>query len=385
MSFGLSGAVLPVHPQPKPDEIFSSWFCRIAQENSIKLHTLEVQLWGRGKQIWTRDIDRSIDAPTLALVALVSGTAMERAQDTCLRSYEGKLFERLNVAGNSNWILPAGVFHRTRKRPGMQFCPLCLASDEIPYYRKAWRLALSTFCDVHDALLHDCCPKCHSPVMFHRQELGERWACRVESLTLCTGCGFDLKRAAAYQAPVVDIHAWLTLKSQLFFLDNGWTFISNATLSYSHLYFDVLRNLIHKMLSNWTTSRLLHQIQSKFPISQNFSVRHNVPFEFYGVKERHYILQMATWYLLDWPNRFLEINKKLRIRYSELMREFETAPFWFLDEVKQLEIKPLGPSEGEMAAMRALLESTDDPIKRKQLKKTIRQRIGNESINFLYR
>jgi len=169
MTFGLSGHVLPIHPQPKPDEIFSSWFCRIAQDNGMKLHTLEVQLWGRDKQIWTRDIDRSIDEPTLAKVAAVSSTTIERARETCLRSYEGRMFERLNVAGNSDWILPSGIFHRKRKRPGMQFCPLCLATDETPYYRKAWRLALSTFCDLHDVMLHDRCPKCQSPVIFHRQ------------------------------------------------------------------------------------------------------------------------------------------------------------------------------------------------------------------------
>lgn len=384
MVTGLSGAVLPIHPQPKPGEIFSFWFCRIAQANGMKLHTLEVQLWGRGKQIWTRDIDRSIDDQTLAKVASVSGTAIERARETCLRSYEGKLFERLNPVGNSNWILPSGVFHRKRKHRGMQFCPLCLATDEIPYYRKAWRLALVTFCDLHDVLLHDCCPKCQSPVMFHRQELGNRSAWKVDSLTLCTSCGFDLKRAAAYAAPVVDIHAWSTLKSQLFSLEYGWTFTDDRTFFYSHLYFNVVRNLIHKLRSNLTTGRLLQHARQELLLDPELMRTSMVPFEFYGVKERHYLVQIATWYLLDWPNRFLEIGKDLRIRYSELMRDFELAPFWFVDGARRLENKPLGPSVGERAAMLALWDSTDDLIKQKQLKRKIWKRVGNKSINFLY-
>lgn len=381
MSFGLSGTVLPVHPQPKPDEIFSSWYCRIAQENEIKLHTLEVQLWGREKQIWTRDIDRSIDEQTLTRVASVSGTGIDHARDTCLRSYEGKLFNKLLVTGNSNWILPAGVFHRKRRRRGMQFCPLCLATDEIPYYRKTWRLALFTFCDVHDVMLHDCCPQCQSPVMFHRQELGNRWANKIESLSLCTACGFDLKRAPVCQASTIEIGAWLALKSQLFYLDNGWTFTPGMTFLYSHLYFDVLRNLIRKLLSNWTTGRLLQHAQEIFYVPISLNLHHDEPFEFYGVNERHYLVQIATWYLLDWPKRFLEISKTLRVRYSELMREFDPIPFWFIDSVAQLEIKPIGPSDGEKGAMRQILQRDYDQVRRKVLRNAIWHRIGKNSIN----
>ncbi|WP_375540032.1 TniQ family protein [Rugamonas brunnea] len=168
-----------MHPQPKDDEIFSSWLCRIAQANGLKLHTLEVQVWGRKKQIWTRDIDRSIDDATLARVAELSGTPLDRARETCLQSLEGKLFERLVVKSNSDWVLPSGVYHRKRRRHAMQFCPLCLAQDASPYYRRSWRLALSTFCTVHDIMLHECCPSCEEPVAFHRQELGDRWTSRI--------------------------------------------------------------------------------------------------------------------------------------------------------------------------------------------------------------
>lgn len=384
MSDGLSGTVLPVHPQPKRDEIFSSWLCRIAKGNGIKLHTLEVKLWGRGKQIWTRDIDRSVDTATLTKVAAVSGTPIERAQETCLRSYEGKLFEQLNVAGNSDWILPSGVVHRKRKHRGMQFCPLCLATDIDPYYRKTWRLALSTFCDRHDVLLHDCCPRCQSPVMFHRQELGNRGAWKVESLSFCTTCGFDLKRAATFLAPAVEIEAWTTLKSQLCFLNEGWTFAGNETFPYSHLYFDVLRNLMHKLRANWTTGKMLQYALERFSLDPQLEIQGKLPFEFYGVKERHYLLLIATWYLLDWPNRFLEIGRNQRIRYSELMRDFVEVPHWFVDKIQLLENKSVGPSEGELAAMLALWKGTDDLVKKTQLKRKIRQRVANQSINFFY-
>ena len=380
MYIGLSGKVLPIHPQPKDDEIFSSWFCRIAQENGIKLHTLEVKLWGRDKQIWTRDIDKSIDAETLEKVASVCGTSVERASQTCLRSYEGILFERLITDGNSHWIKPAGIFHRKRSRCSMQFCPSCLATDETPYFRKKWRLALSTFCDVHDVLLHDCCPDCQSPVVFHRQELGQRWTNKIESLTLCVNCGFDLRRAPVFQAPVLEIHSWLTLKSQMFFLDQGWTFTTNQTFPFSHLYFDVLRNLVHKLRSNWTPGRLLDYFDRQFYMPINLKKHRKEQFEFYDLLERHFLLLAATWFLADWPGRLLEIGEHLKIRYSELMRDFSLAPYWYVSDAQRLEFKPMGPSDGEKDAMRQLLMKTVNPEDRKKLEKIILKRNGNVSM-----
>ena len=380
MTLGLSGNVLPIHPQPKADEIFSSWYCRIAQANGIKLHTLEVQLFGRDKQIWTRDIDKSIDEPTLQRVALICGTEMDRARDTTLRSYESNLFQEINPNGNTNWILPLGVFHRKRHRRSMQFCPLCLATDEVPYYRKQWRLALCTFCDRHDVLLHDCCPKCQAPVVFHRQELGDRWLHHVSSITLCTNCGFDLKRSPAYQAPVIEIHSWITLKSQLFFLENGWTFIPGMNFSYSHLYFNALRNVIYKLLSKWTTSRLLKYFQDAFPFATNLEIINKQAFEFYGLKERHSLIQIATWFLLDWPNRFLEICRLCKVRFSELTRDFEDIPFWFFDSAQTLKVLPLGPSEGEKAAMLQLLAKYENTPYKKELRRIIAKRISHGAV-----
>lgn len=376
MTVGLSGTVLPLHPQPKPGEIFSSWFCRIAQANGIKLHTLEVQLWGRGKEIWTRDIDRSIDDNTLALVATSAGTSFERARETTLKSYEGLLFETLTTKTQTDWVLPSGVYHRIRKRPCMQFCPLCLATDEIPYFRKKWRLAFSTFCDEHDVMLHDCCPECKSPVMIHRQEMGDRNSWRIDSLTICTVCGFDLKRAAAYQAPIVDIDVWNTLKVQACFMDLGWTFAGTETFSYSHLYFDVLRNLILKLKWKKSPGRLLSYAVEHLRVIGPPPTRTRDPFENLDLRERHYLLQIATWYMLDWPSRFLTACREMKIRYSELTHEFCTAPFWFLSEARQLEFKPLGPSHEEREAMRGLLRKTEEPIKRQQLKKFISARMA---------
>lgn len=372
---GLSGSVLPVHPQPKDDEIFSSWLCRISQANGLKLHTLEVQLWGREKQIWTRDIDRTIDADTLNRVASVCGTPLDRANETTLRALEGKLFEKLLV-GNSPWVIPAAIYHRTRRRPFMQFCSRCLATDKIPFYRRSWRLALSTFCDEHDVMLRDSCPECKAPIMFYRQEMGQRYVTSVESLSLCTSCGFDLRTAKCEEVNVVDAHALATLRLQIRSFALGWTYNDKYMFQYGQLYFDVLRNLMQKLMSPWTIQRLRHLVEEKFSLPPISRSRVREPFEYFGVNDRHQLLQVATWLLMEWPTRFQSLFREKRCRYSELMREFDNAPYWFQHEAGKLEHLPLGASPGEVDSMRKLLAATEDTKRRKQLQHIMLIRLG---------
>jgi hypothetical protein len=385
MIVGLSGKLLPIHPQPKPDEIFSSWYCRVAKANSMKLHTLEVKLWGREKQIWTRDVDRSIDDATLERFASVCGTPIERARETCLGSYEGIVFRELNRRGHSNWILPAGVYHRKRVRSGMQFCPYCLATDSEPYFRKSWRLAFSTICERHGTMLHDCCPECQAPVSFHRHEMGERLSTQVGAWTHCSHCGFDLSRAVAYDAPVAEIHAFLALRHQLSFFDWGWTFADEETFQYSHLYFDALRNLLRKLRSSLTTCRLREAAELELGIEVQWLSPPKTSFEFYGVMERHCLLQIAVWLLMDWPGRFLRVAREAKVRHSELVREFEGVPFWFGNGVAPLGVDPIGPCPEEREAMRALLSrAVDDQIKLDRLKRHVVVRMANRPVRELW-
>ncbi len=385
MIAGLSGKVLPIHPQPKQGEIFSSWYCRVAKANSMKLHTLEVKLWGRDKQIWTRDIDRSIDGPTLEHFAAMCGTPIERARETTLKSYEGIVFRDLNQNGHSSWILPAGMYHRKRLLPTMQFCPYCLLTDADAYYRKYWRLAFSTICERHGCMLHDCCPECGSPVVFHRQELGKRWHWEVESLGFCTRCAFDLRRATPYDAPVAEIHAFLAHQHQLSYFDWGWTFAGDETFQYSHLYFDALRNLLGKLRSTRTVVRLREEAERELSITVDWPSPPNTPFEFYGVMERHCMLQIAIWLLMDWPDRFQRIARAAKIRFSELMRDLNGDAFWFRKGAGVLECNPVGPCPEERQAMRSLLlGAVNDEIRLDFLKRKVVARTSGEAIRELW-
>lgn len=188
----------PIHLKPKPDELLTSWLVRLAMAHAQKLHTFCSLTW-YGKPIWNRDIDKSADAEILQVLSSKTGTALERVRMTTLASYEGVLYEKHNRFGPTAWIMPVGVFHRTRKQYGLQYCPRCLSEDRDPYFRRRWRLAFIVMCNEHNLLLCDRCPSCQAPVNFHRNELGNHKKYVTTSLTHCYVCAFDLR-----QSPIVD-------------------------------------------------------------------------------------------------------------------------------------------------------------------------------------
>lgn len=93
-------------------------------------------------------------------------------------------------AGQSTHHAAAPLFcsmHRNRST-WMQYCPLCLATDEAPYFRRQWRLASRVSCFAHGCGLRDRCPACHAGVAtFDQGELVPQH--------FCARCGFDLRAA----------------------------------------------------------------------------------------------------------------------------------------------------------------------------------------------
>lgn len=230
--------IWPAHPQPISDELLSSWMVRLAHANGCKVHTFYSMEFGRDRQIWNRDIDRLAPDWLVEGLAIRTKISKDRVINISLRSYDGVVYEKHNAQGNTKWILPLGIYHRTRRRKGMQYCPVCLATDDIPYFRKHWRLAFYTECDIHGVLLRDACTKCMAPVIFHRTELGKRHLIKPLSISHCFNCGEHLASGP------IHTHVWSSwelqqaFKSLLTFHFLGWAFVERLQVQYSHLLFD---------------------------------------------------------------------------------------------------------------------------------------------------
>lgn len=322
-----------MHPHRLEDELLSSLIVRTAHANRIKLQTFTTLGLGREAALWNRDIDRSASDALLNALRAQTGSSVEELRGGMLSTYEGTLFERHNANGNTNWILPLGIYHRTRKGFGMQFCPLCLFFDPVPYYRRAWRLAFVTMCDRHGTMLHDRCPACASPVVYFRNDLGRRSDYRIGDHVSCWKCGFDLRRAPAYGPSGPDGKSVMALRSLVAFHDLGWWFQGGADIPYGHLYFDALHHLL-MFLPSARGRRLLEFVERETGWRAAIGDQAGrTPFDLRPVGVRHELLVAALWLLDDWPDRFVRAAKAVGLAQSHILRS-EHRPFWFESEIR---------------------------------------------------
>jgi hypothetical protein len=309
-----------------------------------------------------------------------TATPAGRVRATTLSAYEDVLYERYNYFGPTPWIMPVGVYHRTRCRFGLQYCPRCLSEDKEPYYRRRWRLAFMVLCERHQALLLDRCPQCGVPVNFHRDELGNFHKLVAVSLTRCHGCGSDLCTAVAK-----DSHARVTpaeaefISGLLQTMDTGFVRVGECVVTYSHLYFTVLRQLMKILaMRNKRIGKLREAISEAYGVESYVPPlsRTHPDVQELGVHARRQLLGLARCLLEDWPYRFTEFSIKYKIWSSLWLRHLEpcardqarTAPFWFWSVVREhLYRARYCPSDEETAAATRYLKQNGGVLNKSKL------------------
>lgn len=301
----LSGKYWPAHPHPLPGECLSSWLVRTAHANGLKVQTFCVRVFGNQKQVWNRDIDRQAPDWILGPMSAKTGTTSKAADKTTLNLYEKRLFPEMKPSGVLRWVLPLKLTHRVYKGFGMQYCPSCLAEDDEPYFRLAWRLGLYTFCPKHLTLLHDKCWNCGAPVAFHRIELGKPEIFDIAGLDECWQCGESLIKARSVPVKIANktsLNMWSRVLGAI-----QRDFVNCGPINYDRL---ILLHQICKLLSSPRYSNLLADyILSKSQINPRTFTYPDF-FESLPLEDRHYILQMAWWLVGN-------TNRKIRTIVSE--------------------------------------------------------------------
>jgi hypothetical protein len=171
-----------------PDELFSSWLVRAALTQGCDPLVLTGEIWGKWR-IWTMDADRIHDDVVLMPISSVSGVEIARIKQSSIYQIACLIY------GDSPpekavwpWMLALGS-RNLKRRGGLQYCPLCLAEDAKPYFRKQWRYAWHTSCDKHGCNLLDRCHVCNSPIEPHRL------VAENKQLAFCATCQTDLRLA----------------------------------------------------------------------------------------------------------------------------------------------------------------------------------------------
>lgn len=356
----------PIHLKPKPDELLSSWIVRLARAHGMKVQTFCQMMFGREQAIWNRDIDKLAPTALLDRLCELTGATREQAWGATLQAYEGILFERHNPFGHTQWILPLGIYHRTRKRFGLLYCPLCLKEDDEPYFRKQWRLAFHLVCDQHGTLMSDRCPSCGMAVVFFRRELGHRSALDGGEITRCHACGFDLRHAPAYDPPSPDGQVLAMLRSLIMFRDIGWWFAGNQQIPYSHLFFDVFHHLA-VLIGSKAGRKLRGEIERRTGIRLPDCAPGNAKLEMRSFWERYWLIVVAHWLLQYWPRRFVDINLDAGMSSAWVLRG-EHLPWWFEQTVREnLTRATYAPCEDEVAKVAEYLSHCGQAISRKAI------------------
>ena len=380
---GLSGELWPAHVKPKSDEILSSWLVRLTMAHGLKLHTFCSIIWP-GKQIWTRDVDKSTDSEIVQVLSYKTGTPFDRVRATTLAAYEGVLYERHNHYGPTAWIMPVGVYHRTRRQFGLQYCSRCLAEDKVSYYRRRWRLAFMVVCETHSIMLRDRCPQCQAAVNFHRDELGNHKKIVATSLTLCHSCGFDLREEKLTPAmkPITPAEVNFT-KRLLGAMNSGYMKISESVITYSHLYFTALRQIMKVLaVQNDRVGKLRTAIIDAYGLDNYASSTKCISCDVQelSIELRRQLLGIARCLLDEWPLRFIEFSRKCGIWSSLWLRNLEPnarersrlAPFWFWSPVHDhLYRSKYQPSEEETKAAIRYLNRKGEALNKSTLSRLL--------------
>jgi len=307
--------------------------------NALKLHTFCSLVFPK-KDIWNRDIDKSVDSDILNILALKTATSYKTVFNTSLKAYEGSLFEKINPYGNTLWIMPLGIFHRTRRKFGLQLCTKCISEDTMPYYRRKWRLAFMTLCEIHKIHLIDKCPDCNEPIVFFRNELGKRHKLLSETITKCSKCNLEWGNIIGEQVKGISKIALNYQNYLISGLNESYFKLPNNEYIFSVLYFPVLHKIASMLnlgrKSNEMRKEICHEVGIDY-----FSPKSTENYlEHLSIEDRDKLFLLSCWFLDQWPERFIRICSKLNLLSSYLLKDIRKNPFWYWKVINENFYRP---------------------------------------------
>jgi uncharacterized protein (DUF983 family) len=314
-------------------------------------------IFGSSRSLLCADLDNHVPPKVLERIAIGSGLPEARIEEMTLANYVGNLNNRHTPRGHKFWILPTSPISNDRNRPGLQYCPQCLAEDERPYMRRQWRLGFVTACVKHNMMLRDRCPRCGAFIHQHRSP----------SLRHCFQCGLDLTKVKT-DSPAPEAVAFQSQLEQA--LAQGWIEVGGKPV-YAPLWFGVVRRFCALAVNGVWQARYIEGVTSRYggdstPIEK---AAPRDPLETLSTPERHHMLDIARRILEDYPNRVIEVCRETRLTRSRVIQDMPYVPF-VLDEVlkEYLDDRPYMASEEEVAAVAAYLRRKNKIATYKELK-----------------
>jgi hypothetical protein len=202
----------PLHPLPFKEEYLSSWVRRIAGAYNLSYisfckKVLDINL------LESKNIDVLPKMSTLKILSEGTGIPLKDIKKHTLYRYEGKLFNKVKQKNAFSQFSKVDLQSLQKKEikfarlipwlyasndkigERMQYCPICLNLDEMPYFRICWQLPIITICTKHLIHLIDTCWHCKRYIRLKYRVYKNPKLCYICNSNLC---GVNIESANDY-------------------------------------------------------------------------------------------------------------------------------------------------------------------------------------------
>lgn len=312
----LTGPLWPLRPPPLPDELLSSWMTRLGTAHGISWRAVALHM-NVGSTSVPPDVDYILWPVIRDTLALRTGRSPDEVNTLTLKSFLARL--GTNLARQStqmpHWITRLGWVPAGRRRGtpreffGLHYCPLCLASDPVPYFRQAWRLAWPV-CVTHSVVLVDRCHVCgHAvgPVTKRTAKGGPRKVEVWNAIRLCAYCAAPRSEAPALPVTGEECAA---VSHWLLVLTDGRVTLPDGSIESSHEYLGMARRIAELLSADGPEHDAIREtVQRRAGIHvprQRWQTEYQ-EIESAAIETRRPVLRAVAWLMAAWPERLLDV------------------------------------------------------------------------------
>lgn len=343
----------PIAGVAQPESL-TSWLFRLALANGFTAYGELLQNEGILLSAHTLvDLDPERWS-LLSKLARLSGIPVEELRSHAL---DGALTTMTGASGSTagRWLMSSGG-HGCR----YSICAACLAEDEKPHWRSAWRLTVSTACPIHMRLLVDTCRGCGGSLVLS--------GVRAVSLKTCEHCGRALHEGPG---PVLvrQISKWRLVDPQ----DAPRSSLP-VRVAHSKLWWDGVRVLLNVVGRPRLAAKLRKAgaPRSLIPALACMASGPRLSFDRQSAAMRHQMLDLVDWLTGDWPTRFISSMNAARITCGEYATAEISVPYWLWSVCKEhLERKRYRTTLAEASSAVALLSEAHRPVSKVAIKRLL--------------
>lgn len=265
------------------DELLSSWITRCALANGSDPKSFYIALWKQYKSAYY-DLDRHTPLKLLKPLAQVTHCSISELESLTLHSSFQNISAKstsVNIKKSWDFVIPLGKRGAYQSR-GIQYCPLCL--QDMPYFKKHWRMAWNTSCDLHKVKLLSLCSKCGMFIDYHKIDYKNPY------LHLCGHCGYDLRKAdiEVSNPKIIEIQ---TVLNDAFFEGNINSSLPLVELSLHDLFL-TLKSLIALIKTIHGTQKYDWFFEDLYIKGYDFEDKSRTSLELMGFDDRESILMI---------------------------------------------------------------------------------------------